>query len=228
MPTSFVTGANRGIGLEFAKQLSQRGGTVYAACRDPDSADELKKLDVTVVRLDVADPASVKQVAEGVEGTIDLLVNNAGVYGPQGGKQHVGDGDVDADEMTKVYRTNVAGPMLVLDAMLVAGKLTDGSKVVNISSGAGSIAHASGGSPLYYSSSKAALNMATKICAGRLRDKGVIVTAQCPGWVKTDMGGGDAKLSPQESIGSMLRHFDTLTTDHSGHFYNHDGSEQQW
>ena len=226
MPTSLVTGANRGIGLEFARQLKDRGDAVYATCRSPDEADELKSLGVSVLRLDVADPKSCKGAMAKVDGTLDLLVSNAGVYGPTGGKQHVG--DVDGEAMADVFRTNVVGTIQVLDAALNADKLEDGSKVIHISSGAGSIAHATGKSPLYYATSKAALNMATKVAALRLKERGIVVTAQCPGWVKTDMGGEDAKLTPAESISSMLRHFDTLTIEQTGRFFNHDGTEQKW
>jgi NAD(P)-dependent dehydrogenase (short-subunit alcohol dehydrogenase family) len=229
MTTAFVTGANRGIGLEFVRQLSARGDHVYAACRNPDDAHDLKSIGngkVVVVKLDVTDPASSKAAAEQVEGKVDFLVNNAGTYGPFGGKQHIG--DVDPESMLEVFRTNVVGQMLVIDAFLNSGKLVKGGRVVNISSGAGSIEQATGGSPLYYATSKAGLNMATRVAAGRLREKGIVVIAQCPGWVKTDMGGENAKLTPGESVGSMLKHLDKLTLQESGGYFNHRGGPIVW
>ena len=221
MATAFVTGANRGLGLEFARQLAGRGDRVYAACRDPDSADELKQIggDVRVVRLDVADAASCKSAAGEVEGEVDLLVNNAGVFGPKAGEQTPE--TYEAEAALDVYRTNVAGVVMLTAAL--ADKLAEPSKAVTISSGYGSIQHANGDWPLYYCCSKAAVNMAGKILAERMRQRGVIVASLSPGWVQTDMGGENANLTPAESISSMLKVIDGLGPADAGKFFGHTG-----
>ena len=223
MPTAFITGANRGLGLEFVKQLSARGDTVYAACRKPDDADDLNALagdKVRVVKLDVDDPATVHSAADAVEGELDLLINNAGIFGPETAEQSLS--GFDADEAMKVYRTNVAGPLLVTRAL--ADKMASPSKAVSISSGYGSIANA-GDWPLFYCCSKAALNMAGKILADVLRSRNITVASLSPGWVQTDMGGQNATLTPEESIRGMLQVIDGLKPEDSGRFLNHKGDE---
>ena len=223
MATAFITGANRGLGLEFVKQLAARGEAVYAACRSPGEADDLKSVggDVRVVELDAADPASVKSAADGVSGDLDLLVNNAGIYGPRGDGQSLG--GCDAEELLKVMRTNVAGPLLVTQAL--AGKMADGAKLVNMTSGYGSVAMAGAGWPIFYCASKAALNMQTRIVAAELKKKGVTAIMMNPGHVETDMGGKGAPLQPEKSIGGMLTVIDGLTADDAGKFLDYRGKE---
>ena len=223
MATAFITGANRGLGLEFVKQLAARGDRVYAACRTPAEADDLRAVDgdVTVLELDAADPASVASAAGRVGDKLDLLVNNAGTYGPQDGGQSLG--DFDADEATRVLRTNVVGPMLVTQAL--AGKMNDGGRLVNMSTGYASVTNAAKGWPAYYCSSKAALNMATRIMAAELKDRGVTAIVMNPGWVKTRMGGDKAPLSPEKSIAGMLSVIDALTAQDAGKFLDYRGKE---
>ena len=223
MATAFITGANRGLGLEFVRQLAARGDAVYAACRSPDEAGDLKAVagDVTVLELDAADPASVASAAAQVGGTLDLLINNAGVYGPKDGEQ--GLGDLDQDEAMRVLRTNVVGPLLVTQAL--ADKMSDGGRLVNMTTGYASVSNAAKGWPIYYCTSKAALNMATRILAGTLKERGVTAVLMNPGWVATDMGGEKAPLTPQKSIAGMLSVIDALTAEDAGKFLDYRGKE---
>jgi NAD(P)-dependent dehydrogenase (short-subunit alcohol dehydrogenase family) len=222
MPTALVTGANRGLGLAFTEFLNNRGDTVIATRRGP--SPELEALGVHVVRLEVADEASVESAATEVRALtdgIDLLVNNAGYAGPRvGGRQGL-------DEVTQgvchdVLMSNVAGPLLVTKHLKPL--LGRGSKIANISSGLGSIDRSSGRSPIVYSASKAALNMVGRILAEQLHDDGITVLSLSPGWVRTDMGGQSADLSPTKSIEQMMKIIDAATLHQSsGKFYGIDG-----
>ncbi len=229
MSTYFITGANRGLGLEFARQLTARGDTVLAACRNPDAAVNLGALAsdrLRIVKLDVADPRSIDAAARAVGVRVDVLINNAAITGTGENIQRL-DG-ADGEVMVDVFRTNVVGPTLVLKAMLASGAVGDGSLVVNVSSGAGSIAGADGTNPLAYATSKAALNMASKIAAGEVADRGVTVVMQNPGWVRTDMGGPGANIDPPESIERMLPLIDGYGPSDNGKFYGLDGNELPW
>lgn len=224
MATAFVTGANRGLGLEFVKQLTKRGDFVYAACRAPEKADELRELEgdrVKIVQCDVADQASCESAAEQVDQGLDLLVNNAGVYGPTGGKQHVG--VFDADEATRVLRTNVVGVLIMTQAL--ANKLASPAINFVLSSGIGSISRTGGSQPIYYAASKAAVNMVCKVLGDTMKEQGVTTLAVSPGWVQTDMGGENASLTPEQSIQRMLRIIDNTTPEQSGQFLESTGAQ---
>ena len=217
-----VTGSNRGLGLEFVRQCLGRGDTVLACCREPHAADELNALareSLTVLPLDVANADSAATLTEAVGGPVDLLVNNAGIYGEE--PQTVA--AADPERLMRVLRVNVAGPLAVLKAL--TPHLQAGSKVLNMSSGYGSIANAAGGWPMDYCCSKAALNMLTRIDATELPGP---VVCMSPGWVRTDMGGENADLSPEESVRGMLRVMDTVTAAESGTFRRYDGSSVPW
>ena len=218
-----ITGANRGLGLEFARQCRDRGDTVFAGCRDPQSAGDLNALAgdrLRVVRLDVADGDSVREAAAAVGGPVGLLVNNAGVYGThRDAPQTVA--DTSAETFEDVYRVNVVGPLRVTQAF--AGRLTAESVVLNVSSGYGSIENAGGDWPAAYCCSKAALNMLSRIAAAELSCRVVPIS---PGWVRTDMGGPGADLSPRESVAGMLRA--AADPDASGRFLRYDGDTVPW
>jgi NAD(P)-dependent dehydrogenase (short-subunit alcohol dehydrogenase family) len=222
-----ITGANRGLGLEFARQLAARNDTVFAGCRVPEAASDLRLLNVQPIALDVSDSASVDGAKREVSAQIqrlDVIINNAGVFGSAAGDQRLG--SLDADEALHVMQVNYVGPMLVIDRL--ANLLGEGSKVVTISSGYGSIAHASTDWPVYYCCSKAAVNMLSRILAGQLRGRGVTVISLDPGWVATDMGGASAPLQPAESVADMLRVIDGLSPKDTGKFLNHRGHENPW
>jgi NAD(P)-dependent dehydrogenase (short-subunit alcohol dehydrogenase family) len=224
--TTFVTGANRGIGLEFVQQLAARGDRVYATCRNPDGATELNAIpgDVRVLQCDVADPQSVNHAADKVEASLDLLINNAGLFG-QSLRTRV-DEPFDLDEATACLQVNVLGPLLVTRAL--ASKMANPSKAVTISSGYGSIENATGDWPSVYCCSKAAANMAANIMAQRLAKRGITYVSLSPGWVQTDMGGQDASLKPADSVEAMLKTIEDFTTEDVGRFYSHRGEPLPW
>ena len=226
MPTTLITGAGRGLGLEFARQFADDGWTVLAGVRDPGSADDLRRIDgdVSPVPLDVADPASVAILGERLSGVpIDLLINNAGVYGP---RQTI-PGTLDYDSWREVFEVNTLAPMRVAEAFLEHVRASETRKIVTVSSKMGSIADSSGGS-YFYRSSKAALNAAMKALAMDLQPEGFTVIVVHPGWVRTDMGGPSALIDAVESVAGLKAVIDGLTLSDTGRFINYDGSEIPW
>jgi NAD(P)-dependent dehydrogenase (short-subunit alcohol dehydrogenase family) len=220
--TVVVTGANRGIGLEFARQLSEAGANVIGTARTPDEATELKALGVRVEQLDVTDPASVAALAQSLGDTpIDALLNNAGIFPSRGGVE-----SADPDMYARVYDVNVIGPLRVTQALLPNLRSGNRKLIMNMSSGLGSIANNGRGSSAGYRESKAALNMMTRTMAAEF--EGFTCIAMSPGWVRTDMGGPNANLSPEESVRGMLAVLAAATPEVSGHYFEYDGSELAW
>ncbi len=221
--TVLITGANRGLGLEFARQYAADSWTVIGTARRPEQAEDLSALDVEVLQLDVTDRDSIAALAAALDGRpIDMLINNAGIF------PRVSEIDnVDADDYLQTLAVNTLGPVLVTQAVMP--NLRDGElkQVVNITSGLASIERNSGG---YYGyrESKAALNMFTATLAAELGDDGFICLAIHPGWVRTDMGGADATLSPEESVTGMRAVIGELTPEHNGRYFGFDGSEVAW
>jgi NAD(P)-dependent dehydrogenase (short-subunit alcohol dehydrogenase family) len=222
-----VTGANRGIGLEFVKQLTARGEEVDATARDPEDAAELRALArpgvrLAIHRLDVADDASVAAFAEELApGPVDVLINNAGVSGVKGGEL------IDPADVLRVLNVNAVGTLRVVRALLPRLREGKGRRIVNLTSKLGSIAEASGGR-YAYRSSKAALNMVTKLLAEDLRAEGFRTVGLHPGWVQTRMGGSAASVPPDQSIQGMLRIIDSLTAEESGRAFDFQGQEIPW
>jgi NAD(P)-dependent dehydrogenase (short-subunit alcohol dehydrogenase family) len=231
MPTILITGANRGLGFEFARQYLAEGSAVIAACRNPGKAQALQQLErnskgaLTVVQLDVADGASVKQAAAGVPSrAIDILINCAGVIGANG--QTIG--SLDYDDWTHVLDVNVMGPARVCEAFLDRVAQSDRRLIITITSGMGSLADNTSGGFIPYRTSKAAVNMLMRSAAIDLKARQISCVVLNPGWVKTDMGGPNAKLSPEESVGAMRRLIAKLGPKDSGRFYSYDGREFPW
>ncbi len=224
--TVLVTGANRGLGLEFAKQYHAAGWNVIATAREPKGADDLRAIgkDVRIEALDVANPASVAALAAALKDQpIDLLINNAGVSGGGGGAL----AEIKPDEYERVLQVNAIGPMRVTQALMPNLNAGKGKMIVSISSGLGSIANSNGG--FYgYRESKAALNMFMRTLAAELKGDGFICIAMSPGWVKTDMGGPNAQLTPEQSITGMRKVMDGLKPQDSGKFWNHEGEIVPW
>jgi len=223
---SVVTGANRGIGLELVRQLLARGEVVHAAVRDPERADELVALggELHIHRLDHLDPDSVQALATALGGaSIDLLVNNAGVYG--GSRQHLP--DIDFEDAVRTFRVNALGPLRVTMALLPNLKAARG-KVIHVTSGMGSITDNKSGAFYAYRMAKAALNMMSRSLAVDLRGAGVASAVINPGWVKTDMGGPGAPTPVAESVLGMLREIDAFTIENTGAFLDWKGRPYPW
>ena len=225
-----VTGANRGLGLEFVRQLLARGDHVVAACRHPGKATLLNPLAgefpgrLHVLPLDVGDPKSIAELARELPlvcETLDLLVNSAGVL-------HSGErfGNLGAANLDDSFRTNARGPLLLAQAL--APVLVDGARIANITSELGSIAALTRFGTPSYNISKAAQNMATALLAKALATRGIIVLALHPGWVQTDMGGSDATLAPAQSVQGLLRVIDAATLQSSGRFFDWRGETMAW
>jgi NAD(P)-dependent dehydrogenase (short-subunit alcohol dehydrogenase family) len=231
MPSTLITGANRGLGLEFARQYLGDGWQVYATCRNPATASELRRLaensndKLRILAMDVTDPASIQAAATELDGeAIDLLLNNAGVIGPQG--QVIG--NIDYDAWAEVLSVNTMGPMLVSEWFVEHVARSDRKLIVTLTSGMGSIADNSSGGSIVYRSSKAAVNMVMRSLAIDLAPRGITCAVVNPGWVRTDMGGTNATLEPSESISALRRLIATLRPEQSGKFFNHTGREYPW
>jgi len=222
-----VTGANRGIGLEFVKQLTGRGEEVEATARNPDDAPDLQALvrpgaRLRIHRLDVGEDGSVAAFAEQLPGgPVDVLINNAGVSGVKGGDP------IDPADILRVFNVNAVGTLRVVRALLARLLAGRGKKIANLTSRLGSIAEASGGR-YAYRMSKVALNMATRLLAQDLRSDGILTVAIHPGWVQTRMGGNAAPVPPEESVLGMLRLIDGLTALQSGNVFDFQGREIPW
>jgi len=236
---TLVTGSNRGLGLEFTRQLLARGDHVFATCRRPDEAAALHEFTnahperLHLLPLDVTDSKSIAAAFEAVASqteALHLLINNAGI---NGGGRADRFGCLDPDRMAHVFRVNTIGPAHVAQraADLLARAVSGATvpKVVNITSKLGSIEHTRGSSAWQsYRASKAALNMLTRLIAFDLEERGVLVVAITPGWVQTDMGGPDAALTPAESVRSMLNVLPDLTMEDRGTFLTWDGRPVPW
>lgn len=223
MPTVLITGASRGLGLEFARQYAADGWQVIACCRNPDKAEALRKIqgDISIERLDVVDDGQIKELAGHLKGrSIDLLINNAGIYGPRGAQ-------VDTKSWLEVFQVNTIAPYHITEALAPLVAKSKQKTIVNITSLMGSVASSSGGSPIYRSS-KAALNMVMKGLSNTLRSDGVTVVLFHPGVVQTGMGGTGAPLKTPDSVGSLRKVIGRLTVADSGKFYNYDGTPLPW
>jgi NAD(P)-dependent dehydrogenase (short-subunit alcohol dehydrogenase family) len=226
MSTVFITGANRGIGLEFARQYAADGWRVLAACRNPRGAKELAGLagDVRVHALDVIDEYQLPALAKSLnDEAIDILINNAGVGGFDDSF-----GNTPTNEWLETLRVNAIAPLHVAEQFLPHLERGQRRLIVNITSRMGSIADNGSGGSYSYRTSKAALNMVAKSMAHDLKGRRIIVVVFHPGWVKTDMGGAQALLPPKASVGGMRAKIATLTAADSGKFFNYDGKPLPW
>ena len=228
-----ISGANRGIGLEFARQLLARGDHVIAACRHPGKATALNALAgehpgrLHLLPLDVAEAKSRASLVHdlplvlGEEGRIDLLVNNAGVL-------HSGErfGHIEQAILEDSLRTNAVGPFLLAQAL--APLLADGSRIANISSQLGSIGNTTRFGTPSYDISKAAQNMASVLVARALEERGIVVLALHPGWVQTEMGGANAQVAPADAVIGLLQVIDAATSAQSGSFLDWRGQSLPW
>lgn len=233
-----VTGAGRGLGLEFIRQLLPRTTILIATVRNPGAAHELKGLarsnsdKLHVVTLDIAEEPSIQKAAKEIAGlapSLELLVNNAGIYlgrpGAVSGSDRLGQLNMESGVAT--LRTNAVGPMIFTQELLPLLRKGRQPRVASLTSGLGSIAQSSG-APYHYSASKAALNMYMHGLAAELRRDKIISVVINPGWVATDMGGRGASLSAEDSAKSILRVVEKLTLEQTGSFLNYQGETEPW
>ncbi len=229
MPNILITGANRGIGLEFVRQYAADGWTVHATCRSPEGAEDLNSVagEVTVHMLDVKDRRAIRQLADSLDMPFDIVIANAGIGGrkPDGSMQTFG--ELHYESWLETLEVNTLGATATAEAFAPHLKRSEQKKLVCISSQMGSIDDTSGGA-VAYRTSKAALNMAMQASAAMLNADGIATVVLHPGWVKTEMGGSMAPLSPENSVKGMRQVIDTLAPTERATFLNYTGSEIPW
>ena len=235
MPSNvLITGANRGIGLAITRLYLDRGDRVFACARRPERAVDLQSLaashpqQLTILSLDVSDADSIRMAGEAVRShtdTIDILINNAGINPPE--EDQTLD-YIDFTTLLHVWRTNAAGPLIVVQHFLALLRRSEQAKIINLTSEMGSIEQTNGCGYYAYSSSKAALNMISRILSNDLVPYQIIAVPVDPGWVQTDMGGPGAVLTPEESAAGVARLIDRLTLADSGKYWVWDGSQHEW
>ena len=237
MPTLLITGANRGLGLEFATQYAADGWDVIACCRTPADADDLKAVagdhpNVTIEALDVCDHAAIDALGEKYRGRpIDVLLNNAGIIGPIPIAEHVERqqfGKMDYGIWQDVMRTNTFGPLKMAEVFVDQVAASEQKKIVNISSQTSSMAEMSVPA-IAYASSKTALNRAMTTVAGELKERGITVALFCPGYAKTRMDAfGYAMVEVADSVSELRPRIAALTLDDAGSFTRYDGKPIAW
>jgi NAD(P)-dependent dehydrogenase (short-subunit alcohol dehydrogenase family) len=232
MKTTLITGANRGIGLEFCRQYAADGWRVLACSRYPEKSDALNKLAaqypelIKMYALDVSDHVQIERLAQVLaDESIDLLINNAGIY-PDSDKS--GFGHTDYAEWVQAFRTNTMAPLKMAETFATQITRSEQKTIVTITSKMGSIADNSGGGSYLYRSSKAALNMVVKSLAIDLKPIGITAVVFHPGWVKTDMGGPNALISTEQSVSGIRQIISRLTIADSGKFFGYDGQAIPW
>ncbi len=226
MPTVLITGAARGLGLEFARQYAAEGWQVIATVRKPEAGRVLAELgrNVEVHLLDVTDRPGIAKLARSLEGrAIDLLIANAGVIGSRAAAVE----DADFATWHHTLDVNLMAPVALAQAFAPHVAASADKRMAFISSRQGSIESSTGGS-MIYRTSKAALNMAAKNLAIAYRERGITVLIFHPGWVKTDMGGAGAPVAPEESIRGMRAVIAAATPEQTGRFVNYDGTSIPW
>jgi NAD(P)-dependent dehydrogenase (short-subunit alcohol dehydrogenase family) len=226
MTKILVTGANRGIGLEFVKQYAAEGAEIIACCREPAKATDLKTIagNIRVMALEVTDPKSVEALKHDLAGApIDILINNAGISGPR----ESAPGIIPFEKWLDVFAVNSVAPVMIAAALKDNLKKGHDKKLVTITSQLGSIAnHGGGASP--YNASKAAVNSFMHGLSKSWARDGIVVGILHPGWVQTDMGGKNAAVTPQESVKGLRARIAELDAKNSGTFRDFTGRELPW
>lgn len=234
--TVLVTGASRGLGLEYCRQLLAQGWRVLAGVREPGSATDLESLApenperLRVVRLDVVSDADIQAVAQDLrEVPLDMLINNAGTFGPEGspgGMRYQSLAHMDYGVWRNILEVNLLAPFRVTVALAPSLRLAPRPVVVMLSSDLGSIGNNRLGHSHAYRTSKAGLNMLTRGIANEWRD--LITIAMAPGWCKTELGGEEAQIDPVDSVRAQLQTFAALTPSHNGQFIDRFGVPVAW
>jgi NAD(P)-dependent dehydrogenase (short-subunit alcohol dehydrogenase family) len=230
MNTILITGANRGLGLEMVNQYAQDGWRVLACCRSPSQADKLHCIkeanpQIEVFELDVTDPISINRLTNQIRNVpVDILMNNAGIWGPQ--NQNFGA----THPLTWIgaFKVNTIAPLFLAETLMSQIEKSELKTIANIVSDMASITLNTSGGVYIYRSTKAALNAITKSLAIDLKDKNIKVIALHPGSVKTDMGGSDAKMTPEESVKGIKTFLSQLSMKESGTFMGYNGEKLTW
>ncbi|MDD2700975.1 MAG: SDR family oxidoreductase [Sideroxydans sp.] len=232
MKTMLITGANRGIGLEFCKQYAAAGWRILACCRAPGKAQALNELatqypvQIEVHALDVTDHAQIEQLSRTLSSeAIDLFINSAGVYPAVDRK---GFGHTDYAVWMDAFNINAMAPLKMVEAFIEQIARSQLKRIITITSQMGSVDDNSSGGSYLYRSSKAAANMVVKSLAVDLRGRGITSVAFNPGWVLTDMGGPNAMISVEQSVNDLRKVIDGLTLADTGKFIGNDGLEIPW
>jgi len=230
MSNILITGANRGIGLELTRCYSARGDTVIACCRSPEHADDLRQIKnltndcIIIHELDVTDDNSIAALKASLGSmAIDILINNAGIISPE--KQSTR--EMDFDGFLQTLNVNTLSPLRMLQAFLGPLKASDAPKAITISSDMGSFTSPST-DRIAYRTSKAAVNRIMCAAAQDFKSENIIIALIHPGWVKTDMGGPNAHITPPQSAAGVVEVIDNLDIDTSGGFFAWDGSKIEW
>lgn len=230
MTTILITGANRGIGLALTREFLGQGDQVIATARDPGQATELNALaaeypapQLLIERMDVADQVSVERVLAAVTeqvSALDIVINNAGIL-PEEGDERLE--ELSLDQFETAFSVNVVGTARVSQLFLPLVRKSERGRIVNVSSGAGSISDKTDSRHYCYSVSKAALNQLSRALAAELKPESIVVVPITPGWVKTDMGGELAELTPEASAASLVKTISKLTLKQTGLFLDRHG-----
>ena len=232
-----VTGASRGLGLEFVRQLLQAGWHVQALLRNPDGSTSLQLLlqesgdRLTAVSCDVADPRMIAEAADQVASRwprLDLLINNAGISSASSGGTGHGIERLDLADLRRVFEVNVHGAIEMTRCLLPLLRQAEGAKVIHVTSKMGSMADNDSGGWWAYRMSKAALNMAAVNMAHEFRAAGIATMVIHPGWVRTDMGGAAAPLDAESSVSGMIEVIEALSMRDTGCFRDYSGANVPW
>ncbi len=226
-----ITGANRGIGLEMVKHSMEQGWRVFACCRNPHNAESLFNVaklsngQVSVHIADMLELSTIQALAYELRNEpVDILINNAGIYGSDNNKF----GSVDSGSWLQAFQVNTIAPLKMVEAFAENLTMSKQKLVACMSSKMGSMADNGYGNSYIYRSSKAALNAVVKSLSIDLKEQAVISVALHPGWVKTDMGGENAEISTRECVQKLFLNLSTLTINDSGRFIDIDGSDIPW
>jgi len=232
MKTVLITGANRGIGLEFSRQYAVAGWRVLACCRQPEKAAALNRISmqypglIHVYALDVADHEQIEHLSQLLSAvSIDLLINNAGVYP---GSDKMDFGHANYEEWMHAFRINTMAPLKMAESFITQISNSTLKIIVTLTSQMGSITENTSGANYLYRSSKSAVNMVVKSLSVDLKHNGVTAILFHPGWVQTDMGGPNALITAEKSVSGMRQVISNLTPSDSGKFFAYDGKIIAW
>ena len=230
MGSILVTGSNRGIGLELARAFARQSWRVFATCRDPDEAAELRELDrehalVSIHQLDVRSAEQRARLAHELKDLpVDILFNNAGVFGPE----QQAFGEIDVHDWLETLEVNTIVPFLMAHQFLENVTRSNRRIIASVGSLMGSLADNTSGGYYAYRTSKAGVHMVMRGLAADLASRGVISVAFHPGWVRTRMGGSQAPVSPEESAAGLQKVLLGLGPGDTGKFFDYTGRERPW